>query len=407
LTDIPRQVDVLVAGAGPAGSATAALLARSGCSVLAVDRATFPRDKACSEYMSPETVRILTRLRVMDALEKAGGVGLRGLRVSGPAGAAAHGEFARAAHPPFRPTGFAISRRILDSELVAGARAAGAVIAEGTCVEELLYDQGSVSGAVLRDRSGARHSVLARLTVGADGLRSLVARRIGRRTYGRPRRMAFVAHVAGVREMGLSAELHVGHTGYVGLNPIDPAFTNVGLVVGADRVGSARGKLERFFLDTLEEFPSVAERLRGCRIVRPVLATGPFAAWSRRVVAPGAVLVGDAADFFDPFTGDGIHSALRGAELIEEALTPALHTPDISLRHALGEYRRARSREFRAKWMLERLITWSMSFPRLFERGVTRIGRRAGMADTMIGVAGGFVPARDVLNPIFLARMVV
>jgi len=56
------------------------------------------------------------------------------------------------------------------------------------------------------------------------------------------------------------------------------------------------------------------------------MATGPFARWSRRAAAPGAVLVGDAADFFDPFTGQGIYSALRGAELAAECLIPALAT---------------------------------------------------------------------------------
>jgi menaquinone-9 beta-reductase len=400
-------VDVFIAGAGPAGSATAALLARSGFSVLAADRATFPRDKACSEYMSPETVRILSRLGVVDALEKAGGVGLEGLKVTAPRGGIAHGRFGRATHAPFRPTGLAISRRILDHELVVAARAAGAVVAERTFVEELLYDRGAVTGAVLRDHAGRRHAIRARLTVGADGLRSVVARRIGRRAHGKPRRVAFVAHVAGVRDMGLSAELHFGRTGYVGLNPIGQGRTNVGLVVPAERAASARGRVEQFFFDTLGEFPDVHQRVTGGEVVRPVLATGPFAAWSGRVVAPGVLLVGDAADFFDPFTGDGIYSALRGAELVAETMVPALSRSGASLPNALLEYRRMRRQVFAGKWVLERLIGWSMYFPRLFERGVTRLGRRDGMADTLIGAAGGFVPVREVLNPRFLARMVV
>ncbi len=75
--------DILVAGAGPAGSATAALLARAGMHVTLVDRAVFPRDKACSEYMSPEAVRILDRLGVVDPLEAAGAQPLVGTAVTG------------------------------------------------------------------------------------------------------------------------------------------------------------------------------------------------------------------------------------------------------------------------------------------------------------------------------------
>jgi hypothetical protein len=61
---------------------------------------------------------------------------------------------------------------------------------------------------------------------------------------------------------------------------------------------------------------------------------------------------------------------------------------------------------FAGKWIFERFIGWSMYLPKLFERGVGRIGRRDEMAGALIGVAGGFVPAREVLNPVFLARMV-
>jgi flavin-dependent dehydrogenase len=164
----------------------------------------------------------------------------------------------------------------------------------------------------------------------------------------------------------------------------------------------------RFFLDRLAEFPEVRDRVQNATVVRRIMATGPFAAWSRRVTAPGALLIGDAADFFDPFTGDGIYSALRGAELVADVLPVALGgRPGASLGKALQEYRRRRRHEFAGKWALERLIGWSMYFPRLFERGVSRIGRQDEMASAVIGVAGGFVPSRQVLNPVFLSRMVI
>jgi flavin-dependent dehydrogenase len=381
-------------------------MARAGFSVLVADRSSFPRDKACSEYMSPETVRILSRLGVMEALEAAGGIGLDGLKVTAP-GAAAHGRFVQAFPAPFRSTGLSISRRILDYELVKAARSAGVIVAERTFVEELLYDRGGIIGAVLRDRLGVRHSIRAALTVGADGLRSIVARRIGQRKHGRPSRVAFVAHMAAVTKMGFSAELHFKGGGYVGLNPIGRELTNVALVIPAARARAARGRAEQFFLEGLAAFPNVRERVQGATIVRPVLATGPFAAWSGRVVAPGALLVGDAAEFFDPFTGDGIYSALRGAELVADVIPATLRQPGAPLLQALREYQHMRRRVFAGKWILERLIGWSMYFPKLFERGVERIGRRDEMASVLIGVAGGFVPAREVFNPVFLARMVV
>ncbi len=401
------SVDVLVVGAGPAGSATAALLALAGYSVTAVDRATFPRDKACSEYMGPEAVRILSRLGIVGALEEAGATALEGTEVTAARGASLRGVFALAGHHPFRPTGLSVSRRILDATLAGAATGAGAMVTERAAVEELVYDGGAVAGAVVRESDGRRRTIRARLTVGADGLRSVVARRLGRHRYGLPRRMGFVAHLEGVSAMGGSAELFVGRHGYVGLNPIGGGRTNVALVVPASRAAAARGRAEPFFLESLREFPQVLQRVERASLVRRVMVTGPFAASSARVVADGAALVGDAADFFDPFTGEGIFSALRGAELLADAAISALAVGDAVTAASLAPYRRARRRAFAGKWAVERLIGYGMWWPRLFDRAVERLGRRGAMAHTLIGVTGDFVPAREVLNPVFLARMLL
>jgi flavin-dependent dehydrogenase len=179
----------------------------------------------------------------------------------------------------------------------------------------------------------------------------------------------------------------------------------VALVVPAGRAAGARGRADAFFLDALADFPGVRERVGRGSLAREVLATGPFAAWSGRVVAGGAALVGDAADFFDPFTGEGIYSALRGAELLAETTGPALAQGRVTAA-ALAPNRRARWRAFGGKWAVERLIGYGMNFPALFDRAVGRLGRR-GMAHTLIGVTADFVPARAVLNPVFLARMLL
>ncbi|HEY6947226.1 MAG TPA: hypothetical protein VI297_00280, partial [Gemmatimonadales bacterium] len=102
--------------------------------VVAVDRAAFPRDKACSEYLSPEAVRVLDRLGVVPDLERAGARPLAGTVVQGPRGARLHGIFAQARPRPGRPTGLSVPRRILDARLVEAARDAGARICERTAL---------------------------------------------------------------------------------------------------------------------------------------------------------------------------------------------------------------------------------------------------------------------------------
>ena len=402
--------DVVVVGAGPAGATTALLLARAGASVLLLDRARFPRDKACSEYLSPATTEILVRLGggIVDAVEGSAHAKLYGMKVVAPGGAAMCGRFRGGP----RPYSFALPRTTFDSILVTAAARAGARVCEATTVDNLVWEKGAVAGVVAHSRSGQRITWNARVVVGADGLRSVVARRLRLVRSSPPRRVAFSAHVGDVTGIDGVGELHVGAHGYVGLGPIGGGITTVALVVPLAAVRRSRSEgrdFRRDFFIELERFPGLAGRFDPRRLVRGVLATGPFAQWSRTATASGggALLVGDAADFFDPFTGQGIYAALRGAELAAECLIPIL-TPceDQGPLSAavLAPYRDARRREFAGKWLLERLIGVGVGWPALTDRVVGRLAARPDLADLLVSATGNIVPARRVLAASVLAQ---
>jgi len=313
---VTKVWDAVVVGAGPAGSATAAHLARAGLDVLLVDRSRFPRDKPCSEYLSPGATPLLERLGVADEVERSAHAKLAGMKVVSPGGAVMCGHFAAAhPYPSPRPYSYALPRTTLDGILVRAAARAGATLREGVAVADLSRDARAVSGVVARTESGMREAVRARVVIGADGLRSVVARRLGLRCTSPPRRIAFTAHVADVRGVDGMGELHVGRSGYVGMGPIGGGVTTVALVLplarvragergcGRGREGRGRDSRTAWFAE-LERFPGLRGRFDPRRLVREVLVTGPFAQWSRASVADegGALLVGDAADFFDPFT---------------------------------------------------------------------------------------------------------
>ena len=391
-----RHWDVVVAGAGPAGSATALLLSRAGMRVLLLDRARFPREKPCSEYLSPESTRVLERLGkdVLAAVAAASPAQLTGMKVVAPSGRSVVGRF--------ETFSFALPRTRFDTILLNAAQTRGVEVRQGVKVEALVYERGAVGGVVARDAGhGTRDTFRARVVVGADGLRSVVARRLGMVHTAGPRRIAFTAHVADVPGVDDLGEMHVGRPGYVGLGPIGEGVTTVALVVPFAE--AHRG--DRFFAE-LNRFPALAGRFDPRRLVRRVLATGPFARWSRRPVAigggGGALLVGDAADFFDPFTGQGIYSALRGAELAAAAIVDTLATGA-----SLRQYARARRREFTGKWLLERVIGIAVGWPALIERVVGRMLRRPELADLLVRATGNCIPARAVLTPRVLAGLVL
>jgi geranylgeranyl reductase family protein len=395
--------DVIVVGAGPAGSGTAALLAYRGLRVLLLDRAAFPRDKPCAEYLSPETGRILDRLGVLAGL-RAQAEHLVGMRIVSPNGTEFTGRFSGAApYRGFSDRGLAVRRTVLDHALVKMAVKKGATLRERTRVESVEL-HATHRAVQVRDDTGTE-VLTARLVVGADGLNSRVASDLQLVRRGKPQRHAFVTHYRGVADIGDVGEMHVGRGGYVGLARVEKTLTNVAVVLDAAMLPDGASAEARFDA-AVQRFPAVAARLAAASREGTVSTAGPFARSTTRATADRAVLVGDAADFYDPFTGEGVYAALHGAELIHEHLSELIENDTLEAKD-LAVYDRARRRAFGGKWRVERLIGVAISHPRLLDHAAARLARRRAMADLLVGVTGDFVPPRAVLRPGFLLRLVV
>src|SRR5207302_1129102 len=119
-----------------------------------------------------------------------------------------------------RPYSCALPRTTFDTILVAAAAREGAIVREGLTVESVVFDGNTAAGVFARSGNGKRETYRSRVVVGADGLRSVVARRLGLVRSSSPRRVAFTAHVADVAGMDGVGELHVSKRGYVGLGPV-------------------------------------------------------------------------------------------------------------------------------------------------------------------------------------------
>jgi menaquinone-9 beta-reductase len=397
--------EAIVVGGGPAGAATAWALARAGVDVLVLDRAHFPRDKPCAEYLSPQASRILDAMGVLEAAESAGGAQLSGMMVRSPGGHAFRGDFA-AAHGfhGFRDRGLALRRRILDPLLLTAATHAGARLVEGVRVRDLVRDG---AGRVIGVETDGAGTLRASLVVGADGLRSVVARRLALAHTARwPRRVALVTHYVGVDGMGKSGEMHVERDGYLGLADVGRGVTNVALVIPMRSASMMSGDPALYLERWIKRRPHLAPRFASAWRVAPVRATGPFAQRAKRAWAPGAALVGDAADFFDPFTGEGIYAALRGGELLLPYAFDALRARSSRVADvALAAYDRCRRHQFTGKWRVERLVAAAVSSSRLMNRAARVLSNRREMADLFVGVAGDFVPPREVLRPSYLLAL--
>jgi 2-polyprenyl-6-methoxyphenol hydroxylase-like FAD-dependent oxidoreductase len=300
------DADLVVIGAGPVGAALAMLLARSGRRVALLDRATFPRDKACGEGLLPSGVRVLEGLGI--DLAALGFPELSGVRYRSACG--------RSAAAAFRDgPGRGVRRLILDAAL-----AQRAAVTPG-----VHFYPGCPLVALTCSWQGIEaHTGLGRLRawaiVGADGLRSTTARLLGRaRPPGKPTRYGVVGHLACDRP---SQEVVVTllHEVEVYTAPVAPDELLVAVL-------GSRQSLFRTGARPLDQFRAIVERahpeLAGAPLRGRLRGAGPFRVRAAPVAEDGVFLVGDAAGFVDPLTGDGIAAGLVQAETLAALLAPA------------------------------------------------------------------------------------
>lgn len=390
-----ERFDVIVVGGGPAGAGTAFQLARRGARVVVLERARFPRSKPCAECISPQASRILNDMGALRAIEHRG-AWLKGMIVRAPGGTTMRGDYgADHGFHAYRDAGLAIRREILDAALVESARRSGAEVREGVRVTDVLQHDDLVTGVRVLENGVARE-LRADCVVAADGLRSVIARRLGLSRVARwPDRISIVAHYTGVAGVSEYGEMHVERDGFVGIADVGGGVTTVAAVFPRSRAKEIHGDVAGFLEGWLRSKPHLSGRFAGAERDGEARAVGPFASHARRAWHPGALLVGDAADFFDPFTGEGIYAALRGAELAADAI----------MRGRLQEYDAARRAEFGGKWKVERMIGSAVAWPALMNRALGALSARKDLADLIVGVTGDFVPADRVLRFGFLAQL--
>ncbi|MGQ0549604.1 MAG: NAD(P)/FAD-dependent oxidoreductase [Armatimonadota bacterium] len=371
------DADVIVVGGGPAGCATALRLARLGYRVTIVDRARFPRPKPCGEYLNPGAVDALDRLGTLPAVARAG-VSVSGMYVAGPDGAAVWAPF-----PAGR--GLLVARERLDHLLLLEATGCGAQVIEECRIDSVWPGRVPV---VTGHHRGSAVRLTARLVVGADGLRSIVARRAGPLAPAAGGHYTVGAHFENLQAGTPRGDLHLGTGWYAGAALYGSGTGNVVVAVSREEFRRHAGEAETVFTRACSALPALSQIMHGARRTTPFVSVGPLGYGARPATDDGVLLVGDAAGTIDPMTGEGIYVALRSAELAAQTADAVLARGD-AVRARLATYETTRTAAFRNTWMVSRLLQRVIRHPRLAGLLLRRLAERPSLASRLLGVVSG------------------
>lgn len=366
--------DVLVIGAGPAGSAAGYWLARHGLDVVMVDKKTFPREKTCGDGLTPRAVKQLGDMGLTEELSQFHRY--EGLR------ATAHGrelELQWPTHPIYPQHGYVVRRRELDTMVARNAERAGATLLEGHEAGAPILDRGFVRGATLTTKDGKAIDVSAKYVIVADGANSRFGRALGTfRTkewpYGTAIRTYWETprHADPWIESALDVKDRNGNPlpGYGWIFPVGDGTVNIGVGL----------------LSTFRDFKSVntthllneyAHMVADKWQIDPDNPTNK--ATSGRIPMGGSVgpkwgptylVVGDAAGSVNPFNGEGIDYAYETARIAADVLFQAISENDPA---ALQQYQQLLDAEYGQYFKVARLFARIIGRPAIM-RELSRVG---------------------------------
>jgi flavin-dependent dehydrogenase len=348
--------DLIVAGAGPAGSACAITAARAGAKVLLLDKDRFPRHKVCGEFVSPESLELLDRL-----------LGLGRFADKPQISKARVFSGASEISLPISPAAWSIPRFELDAALLQAAQRAGVKICDATTIGQIQQKEDF--------RVFTRYMTFsAQAVVNATGRWSHLTPRTPAKNKNKPKWIGVKAHFQEINAAP-SVDLYFFKGGYCGVQPVSENAVNACAMVRAD--------VAHWLEEVFPLQPALFQRSRNWKPLFAEVTTSPLDFHAPRPLMNGMILAGDAAAFIDPFAGDGISLALHSGTLAAECLTSFFHG-QCSLQQAQKQYATEYKRRFTAAFRNAARVRMVLSAPAVVRSSLLRVAAWKPIARTIV-----------------------
>jgi menaquinone-9 beta-reductase len=414
-----KYTQIVILGAGPAGTATALKLSQLNIRCVLIDKAAFPRDKICGDGISNQCVHVIqkwldpsvmTRFAAANHLQ----IDSWGLQVEGT-----KGNGFEIPYRPFSdktkemPTGFVCKRRDFDNFLVEEVRRSPLIEfienVEITHFEPIRVEENK-KGFLLKDKSN-NFQIQTQLVIVADGAQSRFARQIGGIELDNKHYMASVkAYYKGVTDFHKDNFLEFYFLkdflpGYFWIFPLPNGEANVGIAIVSEEVSKRKLILKKCLEEVLET--RFKDRFSNAEMVGKIEGFGlPLGSKKRKLSGDNYILTGDAASLIDPLTGEGIANALLSGVVAAEKAAECLQKNDFSSQILRGydeRIYRMRGQEFKVSYWLQRQFRRAWFFNTL----VALISKNQHLARTFAFVFTDINLKQQLRKPSFWWRVLM
>jgi geranylgeranyl reductase family protein len=400
--------DVIIIGAGPAGSTATLYAKQNNLNILLLEKESFPRDKICGDAVSGKSMSVLLDLGLLDEAKNLPGRVIDSIIFGSPSNYQVNVDLV-ANEVKGIPAALCVKRQIFDNFLFEKAKSKADHCIENFKVNDVLFENGFVKGiAGKRKGSSTAEEFFAPLIIGADGYNSIVARKTGLYDHD-PNHWVVALRQYYKNIKGLNNQLEIyyikeAQPGYFWIFPLDDGQANIGIGMLHKTIKNRKINLKEVLRQTINS-PVFGERFADAEpMENPTGWNLPVGSKHRKNHGNGFMLLGDAAGLIDPFTGEGIGNALFSAKYAIETAVRAKSNNDYS-EAFLSDYDTRLWQRLGNELSVSSKLQKVGRMQTLLDFVIGKAQRKKEVEDIISGMMRNDIPKKQLANPLFYLKL--